>query len=63
VCCSPWGCKESDTTEQLNRTELNEMPKCLYRAVDWAFITHLEVWMGTALTQLCVLKVLKSTFP
>ena len=18
VCCSPWGCKESDTTEQLN---------------------------------------------
>ena len=24
VCCSPWGCKESDTTEQLNWTELNE---------------------------------------
>ena len=23
ACCSPWGCKESDTTEQLNRTELN----------------------------------------
>ena len=22
--CSPWGCKESDTTEQLNRTELGE---------------------------------------
>ena len=22
-CCSPWGCKGSDTTEQLNRTELN----------------------------------------
>ena len=20
-CCSPWGCKESDTTEQLNETE------------------------------------------
>ena len=19
ACCSPWGCKESDTTEQLNR--------------------------------------------
>ena len=22
VCCSPWDCKESDMTEQLNRTEL-----------------------------------------
>ena len=24
VCCSPWGCKESDTTEQLNWTEKNK---------------------------------------
>ena len=23
VCCSPWGCKELDTTERLNWTELN----------------------------------------
>ena len=23
VCCSPWGCKESDMTERLNWTELN----------------------------------------
>ena len=23
ACCSPWGGKESDTTEQLNRTGLN----------------------------------------
>ena len=23
ACCSPWGCKESDTTEQLNWTQLN----------------------------------------
>ena len=22
ACCSPWGYKQSDTTEQLNRTEL-----------------------------------------
>ena len=22
VCCSPWGCKESDTTERLNWTEV-----------------------------------------
>ena len=25
ACCSPWGCKESDTTERLNWTEL-----CIY---------------------------------
>ena len=23
VCCSPWGCKESDMTEQLNQTEIS----------------------------------------
>ena len=26
ACCSPWGCKESDTTEQLNN-------KIIYRAL------------------------------
>ena len=26
TCCSPWGCKESDTTEQLNWTELWSYP-------------------------------------
>ena len=25
VCCSPWGCKELDTTERLNWTELSEV--------------------------------------
>ena len=25
ACCDSWGCKESDTTEQLNWTELNEI--------------------------------------
>ena len=25
ACCSSWGCKESDTTERLNRTEM-EIP-------------------------------------
>ena len=28
-CCSPWGCKESDMTEQLNWTALLTMPKLL----------------------------------
>ena len=23
ACCSPWGCKESDRTEQLNNNNLN----------------------------------------
>ena len=27
ACCDSWGCKESDTTEQLNWTELNWIPK------------------------------------
>ena len=30
-CCSPWGCKESDTTEQLNRTELIGLEEYLAR--------------------------------
>ena len=29
VCCSPWGCKELDTTEQLNLTE--QMTFKMYR--------------------------------
>ena len=24
ACCSPWDCKESDTTKRLNGTELND---------------------------------------
>ena len=27
ACCSPWGCKESNTTEQLNWTEIAHMQK------------------------------------
>ena len=33
VCCSPWGHKESDTTEQLNRTDDVVNTGC-YRIVD-----------------------------
>ena len=30
ACCSPWGRKESDTTEQLNLTDLNISKSCEY---------------------------------
>ena len=30
VCCSPWGCKESDKTEWLNWTELIRIRICIY---------------------------------
>ena len=36
VCCSPWGHKESDTTEQLNRTD-NVVNTGCYRIVDISF--------------------------
>ena len=31
MCCSPWGRKESDTTERMNSTELN-FPNLGFRA-------------------------------
>ena len=31
ACCSPWGCKESDTTEQLNWIELGAVISAFYR--------------------------------
>ena len=33
VCCDSWGCKESDTTEWLNWTELYETSVCRQRSV------------------------------
>ena len=36
ACCSPWGPKESDTTERLNGTELNvSLSVSLYSAWDF----------------------------
>ena len=29
ACCDSWGCKESDTTERLNWTELSKKQKCV----------------------------------
>ena len=39
ACCDSWGCKESDTTERLNWTELN-----------W-WLIHVDVWQKT--TKFC----------
>ena len=30
ACCSPWGCKESDTTERLNWTDLTTMQVAIW---------------------------------
>ena len=30
VCCSPWGCKESDTTEQLNNNLPHQRVHCAH---------------------------------
>ena len=38
TCCSPWGHKESDTTEQLNWTELKA------KAVSWSHIFLFRSW-------------------
>ena len=37
ACCDSWGCKESDTTEQLNWTELNwVVPEVLHFVSPWS---------------------------
>ena len=34
VCCSPWGCKESDPSERLNWAELNRiLPLCVHASL------------------------------
>ena len=40
ACCSPWGCKESDMTEQLNWTELPKL----------AFLYFLPWWIVSQLS-------------
>ena len=47
VCCSPWGCKESDTTERLNWTDTlpcNFLWSCCFNAHPHAA----EVWLCTS---------------
>ena len=49
VCCSPWGCKESDTTEQLNFRKNLERGYCF-------------AWKSLASVQVCVAKSLHHLF-
>ena len=36
ACCSPWDCKESDTTWRLNKREKWQMQKHMPKSRDWA---------------------------
>ena len=52
ACCSPWGCKESDTTEQLNRNSLGQflrlslsfMTLTFLRSTAICFVESLSFW-------------------
>ena len=46
ACCSSWGCKESDTTEWLNWTELNLMDKCRSTSYPRGLRAHGGTWTG-----------------
>ena len=51
VCCSPWGCKESDTTEWLNSTE-NDIKIYQHRSSIIFSLGHTNHWSFTALGNL-----------
>ena len=42
ACCDSWGCKESDTTERLNWTELNWTHLILTASLFFMFLHHLK---------------------
>ena len=44
MCCSPWGLKESNTTEQLDRTELNFEVKITSKDLSHSSFLHMEVF-------------------
>ena len=49
ACCSPWGCKESDTTERLNWTDGLDIPgsyaMLFFTTLDFTFTTrHILNW-------------------
>ena len=50
ACCSPWGCKESDTTERLTWTELNW---CGLLHGSWALQLYRPTWISLKILQFC----------
>ena len=49
ACCSPWGHKETDTTEQLNWTELNYLPSYIFMPIinilfSTSFLINFSYW-------------------
>jgi len=60
VCCSPWGCKESDMTEQLNWNEQISLPGneqmqvselCIlpFRNTEWNVMRRQTFWVNSSL--------------
>ena len=54
VCCSPWGCKESDMTDWLNWTELNWTCELTSHVVNWMVKNETvlgENWLSSQIIQ------------
>ena len=58
MCCDSWGCKESDTTEQLNRTELSKYFDLQIHL--WFYILSLQAF---DVTVLCKIFTVNRQFP
>ena len=54
ACCNSWGCKESDTTEQLNWTELNSYYLTFNTEIRSACMSTLHRWNQTIWILLCL---------
>ena len=60
VCCSPWGCTQSDTTEQMKGTDCNRenaLNTSSYRVSKWnrkRFFINMEDREGAEYLHVCV---------